>query len=186
MRETKKKRDLGGLKETQRNSKEEHIYSNAEQSSAKTIPSTSNATRSRLFAVSTMPEEIDRAIKSLLCDDQESDALENTSDHLAGEVDPIFYPEERFLPRSKQIVEERSIDNQSEEESIEVEQDPHPHESSCEEIVEKDPESRIKDMLAEVEKLSKMMEREKKKMRRLHQENETLDRELELIEEALK
>ena len=46
--------------------------------------------------------------------------------------------------------------------------------------MEKDPESRIKDMLAEAEKLSKMMEREKKKMRRLHQ------RELELIKEKLK
>ena len=186
MRETKKQIDLGGINRTQSSSKEVQIYSNAEKSGIKAIQITSKASRSRLNAVSEMPEEIDRAIKSLLYDDQESDALENTSDHIAGEVDPIFYPEERFLPRSKQIVEERSTDSQSEEQSIEVEQDPHPHESSSEEIVEKDPESRIKDMLAEAEKLSKMMEREKKKMRRLHQENETLDRELELIKEKLK
>jgi len=175
--DTRKDRYLVGLKETQNNLKEV-------QSSTKATQSTSNATRSRLKAVSELPEEIDRAIKSLLCDDQESETLGNTSDHLAGEVYPIFYPEEKILPSPKKIVEENIIDIQSDDNSEKSAEDPH--ESSCEEKLEKDPESRIKDMLAEVEKLSKMMEREKKKMRRLHQENETLDRELELIKEKLK
>ena len=97
---------------------------------------------------------------------------------------PKFHSKEKVLPSTKEIVEENIIDNQSEDNSQEGAE--APHEGSCEEKLEKDPESRIKDMLAEVEKLSKMMEREKKKMRRLHQENETLDRELEVIKEKLK
>ena len=177
VRDTSKKRDLVGPTETQRRS-------NSEQSSTKSIQITSKASRSRLNALSELPEEIDRAIKSLLSDDQESETLENTSDHLAGEVFPMFYSKEKILPCPKEIVEENIIDNQSEDNLQEGAEDPH--EGSCEEKLEKDPESRIKDMLAEVEKLSKMMEREKKKMRRLHQENETLDRELELIKEKLK
>ena len=176
MRETREDRNLGGLKETQSSS-------NAEQSNTKVTQSTST-TRSRLNAVSKIPEEIDRAIKSLLNDDQENETLENTSDHVAGEVYPMFSSKEKILPCPKEIVEEKIIDHQSEDNSQEGAE--NPHEGSCEEKLEKDPESRIKDMLAEVEKLSKMMEREKKKMRRLHQENETLDRELELIKEKLK
>ena len=176
VRETRKDRDLGELKETQSNSKE--------QSSTKATQSTSITTRSRLNAVSKIPEEIDRAIKSLLYDDQENETLENTSDHVAGEVYPIFSSKEKILPCPKEIVEEKIIDHQSEDNSQEGAE--NPHEDSCEERLEKDPESRIKDMLVEVEKLSKMIGREKKKMRRLHQENETLDRELELIKEKLK
>ena len=172
VRDTSKKRDLVGPTETQSSS-------NSEQSSTKSIQITSKASRSRLNALSELPEEIDRAIKSLLSDDQESETLENTSDHLAGEVFPMFYSKEKILPCPKEIVKENIIDNLQEGAE-------DPHEGSCEEKLEKDPESRIKDMLAEVEKLSKMMEREKKKMRRLHQENETLDRELELIKEKLK
>jgi len=169
VRETRKDRDLGELKES--NSKE--------QSSTKATQSTSITTRSRLNAVSKIPEEIDRAIKSLLYDDQENETLENT-----GEVYPMLSSKEKILPCLKGIVEEKIIDHQSEDNSQEGAE--NPHEGSCEEKLEKDPESRIKDMLAEVEKLSKMMGREKKKMRRLHQENETLDRELELIKEKLK
>jgi len=184
VRDTRKDRYLGGLEETQNNSKEVQSNLNAEQSSTKATQSTSNATRSRLNAVSQLPEEIDRAIKSLLNDDQESETLENTSDHVAEEVYPIFYPEEKILPSPKKIVEENIIDNQSEDNSEKSSEDHH--EGSCEEKLEKDPESRIKDMLAEVEKLSKMMKKEKKKMRRLHLENEALDRELASIEEALK
>jgi len=184
VRETRKVRNIGELKETQNNSKEVQSNSKSEQSSIKTTQSTSKATRSRLNAMSQLPEEIDRAIKSLLYDDQESETLENTSDHLSGEVYPMFYSKEKILPCPKDIVEENISDNQSEDNSEKGAEDHH--ESSCEEKLEKDPESRIKDMLAEVEELSKMMEREKKKMRRLHQENETLDRELELIKEKLK
>ena len=186
VRETRKVRNLGGLKETQSGSKEVQSNLNAEQSSTKAAQNTSNATRSRLNAVSKMPEEIDRAIKSLLYDgqDQESETFENTYDHLAGEVYPMFYSKEKILPGPKEIVEENIIDNQSDDNSQEGAEDPHG--GSCEEKLEKDPESKIKDMLAEVKRLSKMMEREKKKMRRLHQENERLDREIASIEEALK
>ena len=95
----------------------------------------------------------------------------------------MFSSKEKILPCPKEIVEEKIIDHQSEDNSQEGAE--NPHEGSCEEKLE-DPESRIKDMLAEVEKLSKMMEREKKKMRRLHLENEALDRELASIKEALK
>merc|ERR1719495_392573 len=94
VRDTSKKRDLGGLGETQSSS-------NSEQSSTKSIQITSKASRSRLNALSEMPEEIDRAIKSLLSDYQESEALENTSDHLAGEVFPIFHSKEKVLPCTK-------------------------------------------------------------------------------------
>ena len=67
VRETRKDRDLGELKETQSNSKEQ---------STKATQSTSITTRSRQNAVSKIPEEIDRAIKSLLYDDQENETLE--------------------------------------------------------------------------------------------------------------
>ena len=53
----------------------------------------------------------------------------------------------------------------------------------CEEI---DCEARAKRLLEELTQLSIDMEEEKEKSRRLHQENESLDIELELINEKLK
>ena len=66
------------------------------------------------------------------------------------------------------------------EENLEV---PGPERVSCE---ENDCEAKVKRLLEELTQLSMDMEEEKEKSRRLHQENESLDIELELINEKLK
>ena len=58
-----------------------------------------------------------------------------------------------------------------------------PERASCE---ENDCESKMQRLLEELTQLSKELEEEKEKSRRLHQENASLDIELELIEEKLK
>ena len=55
-----------------------------------------------------------------------------------------------------------------------------------EENLENDWEAKVKRLLEELTQLSIYMEEEKEKSRRLHQENESLDIELELINEKLK
>ena len=58
-----------------------------------------------------------------------------------------------------------------------------PERASCE---ENDGESKMQRLLEELTQLSKELEEEKEKSRRLHQENASLDIELELIEDKLK
>ena len=69
----------------------------------------------------------------------------------------------------------KNVDEAVAEENFEV--------PGCEEI---DCEARAKRLLEELTQLSIDMEEEKEKSRRLHQENESLDIELELINEKLK
>ena len=57
---------------------------------------------------------------SILGNDREREfpltpALENTSDHVAGEVYPMFSSKEKILPCPKEIVEEKIIDHQVED-----------------------------------------------------------------------
>ena len=58
--------------------------------------------------------------------------------------------------------------------------------SICEETGEEEHGAKVERMLAELVQLSKEMEEEKEKSRRLHEENDNLDIELELIQKRLK